>query len=123
VWALLSDASSWTGWGSWSEVFVEGGGEQRPGAVRVVVRKPFRVRERITDWEPERRMGYEVVEGMKVRGYRATVTLEPAADGGTTIRWHSTYEHAGPFTATVLRLAVRDTCKRLARAAGHAAAA
>jgi hypothetical protein len=117
VWALLADAPSWARWGSWSEVEVEGGGPQGPGAVRVLVRKPFRTRERITDWVPGRRLGYEVIGGLRVRGYRSTVALEPADGGGTVVRWRSTYEHAGPFTALLLRVAVRDACRRLAAAA------
>jgi hypothetical protein len=45
------------------------------------------------------------------------VTLEDAAGAGTVIRWRSEYDSAGLLTALVLRLAVRDSCKRLARAA------
>jgi hypothetical protein len=117
VWALLADASTWARWGSWSKVEVEGGGQQGPGSVRVLVRAPFRVHERITEWVPRERMAYELIDGMRVRGYRATVTLEDAAEGGAVVRWHSTYERADPFTALVLRLAVRAACKRLAKAA------
>lgn len=117
VWALLDDASRWAEWGSWSKVEIEGGGEQRPGAIRVLVRRPFRTRERITEWVPRERMAYEVLEGVRVRGYRATVTLEDAAQGGTVVRWRSTYDHAGLLTALMLRLAVRDACRRLAKAA------
>jgi hypothetical protein len=117
VWALLADASAWVRWGSWSKVEIEGGGPQGPGAVRVLVRAPFRVRERITEWVPGERMAYELVDGMRVRGYSAVVTLEEAAAGGAVVRWRSTYDRAGPFTALVLRLAVRDACKRLAKAA------
>jgi uncharacterized protein YndB with AHSA1/START domain len=117
VWTLLADASAWAQWGSWSEVDVEGGGPQGLGAERVLVRRPFRTRERITEWVPNERLGYEVLDGLRVRGYRSTVTLEDASQDGTTIRWVSTYEHAGPFTALLLRTAVKDACKRLARAA------
>jgi hypothetical protein len=113
----LGDASRWAEWGSWSKVEVEGGGDQRAGALRVLVNRPFRVRERITEWEPGERIGYELLEGMRVRGYRSTVTLEDAPGGGTVIRWRSVYEHAGPLTTLLLRLAVRDSCKRLAKAA------
>ena len=63
------------------------------------------------------RLGYEMVDGMHVRGYRATVALEATAGGGTTVRWRGTYERSDPFTALVLRLAIRDACKRLAKAA------
>ena len=117
VWAFLEDASRWAEWGSWSSVEVEGGGKQQPGAFRVLVNRPFRVRERITEWEPGERIGYELLEGMRVRGYRSTVTLEEAPGGGTLIRWRSVYDHAGPLTTLLLRLAVRDSCKRLANAA------
>ena len=117
VWALLADAPAWARWGSWSKVEIEGGGQQGPGSVRVLVRAPFRVRERITEWVPHERMAYELIDGMRVRGYRAAVTLEEAAEGGVVVRWRSTYDRAGPFTALVLRLAVRDACKRLAKAA------
>jgi len=117
VWELLADASSWTRWGSWSKVEVEGGGEQGQGAMRVLVKAPFRLRERITEWVPGERMAYELMDGMRVRGYRAVVTLEESADGGTVVRWRSSYDRAGPLTALILRLAVRDACRRLARAA------
>jgi Polyketide cyclase / dehydrase and lipid transport len=117
VWALLADASTWARWGSWSKVEVEGGGQQGPDAVRVLVRAPFRLRERITGWVPGKRMAYELLDGMRVRGYRAQVTLEEAVEGGTVVRWRSTYERAGPLTALMLRLAVRDACRRLAKAA------
>lgn len=117
VWRLLADASAWARWGSWSEVEVEGGGQQELGAVRVLVRRPFRTRERITEWMPGKRLGYDVIGGLRVRGYRGTVDLDDAPGGGTVIRWHSTYDQAGPFTALMLRLAVRDACRRLAKAA------
>jgi uncharacterized protein YndB with AHSA1/START domain len=117
VWALLADASTWARWGSWSKVEVEGGGQQGPGAVRVLVNAPFRVRERIAEWVPGERMAYELLDGMRARGYRAAVTLEEAAEGGAVVRWRSTYDHAGPLTALVLRLAVHDACRRLAKAA------
>jgi carbon monoxide dehydrogenase subunit G len=117
VWALLSDASTWSRWGGWSSVEIEGGEQQCQGAIRVLVRRPFHLRERITEWVPEQRMAYELLDGMRVQGYRAEVTLEEAASGGTVVRWRSTYQRAGPVTALILRLAVRDACKRLAKAA------
>ncbi len=118
VWALLEDESKWTQWGAWTESGVEGGAKHGPGVVRTLVKKPYRLRELVTDWVPNERMGYELLEGMKVQGYRATVSLEAAPQGGTVVRWRSTYEKAGPLTAAILRLAVRDACKRLAKAAG-----
>ena len=117
VWALLEDAARWAEWGSWSSVEVEGGGPQRVGAVRMLRKWPYRVRERITEWKPAERHSYELLEGMNVRGYRSTATVEDAHGGGAVIRWRSEYDRAGPLTALVLRLAVRDSCNRLAKAA------
>ena len=117
VWALLEKPESWAEWGSWSSVEVDGGGPQGVGVERTLVRRPYRVRERITEWEPGRRHSYELLEGMNARGYRSTVALDDAPGGGTVIHWRSEYESAGPLAALVLRAAVRDSCKRLAKAA------
>ena len=119
VWELLADASKWSDWGAWSEVEIEGGGPQQPGAIRRLVRRPYTLRERVTDWVRGERMGYEIVDGMRVRGYRATVTLEPAPGGGTVVRWRSTWEKAGPFTTLMLRIAIADACRRVAKAAAR----
>jgi hypothetical protein len=83
----------------------------------VRVKAPFRVRGRSTEWVPRERMAYELVDGMRVRGSRTVVTLEEASEGGEVVCWRSTYDRAGPFTALVLRRAVRDACTRLAKAA------
>ena len=123
VWALVADATTWARWGSWSKVEVEGGGPQVPGALRVLVTGPIRVRERITEVVPGEKLGYELLEGLRVRGYRSEITLEPAPGGGTVVRWRSTYEHAGPLTTLLLRLAVRESCRRLAKAASAQPAA
>ena len=117
VWALVADAGAWARWGAWSEATVEGGGELRPGAVRMLYARPFRVRERITEMVPEERLAYEMVDGMRVEGYTSEITLTPAADGGTTIRWRSQWEKANPIHGLVLHFAIRDACRRLAKAA------
>jgi hypothetical protein len=117
VWAQLADVSKWSRWGSWSEASVEGGGGQQVGAVRVLVRRPYRVRERITEWVPGERMAYEMIEGMNVDGYRSVVALEDAPEGGTVVRWTSTYDKAGLVAGLVLRMAIPDSAKRVAKAA------
>ncbi len=70
---------------------------------------PYRLRELVTDWVPHERTGYELLEGMAVQGYRATVTLEDAGGGGTVIRWRSTYERARPTSAFIQRLPNLDS--------------
>lgn len=119
VWSLLADARAWSDWGAWKRVEVEDGAEHGPGAVRVMQAPGFTVRERVTHWVPGERMEYEMLDGMKVTGYRASVTLDDGDGTGTRITWSASYEKAGPLTAGILRLAVRDACKRLAKAAGR----
>ena len=122
VWPHLADLSRWPEWGSWSEASVEGGGEHGEGAVRVLVTRPFwRVRERVTEFVPGERMAYELLEGMKVTGYRSTVTLELIGERYTLVRWRSEYEKASPMTAALLRLAIPSSCKSLAKAAERTA--
>lgn len=116
VWALLADEQAWTRWGSWSSAEIEGGGEHGPGAVRVLVARPFRVRERVTTWEPAARMGYELLEGMKLDGYRGEVTLTPDGEG-TTVRWRSTWDGGSRVHGFMVKLAIRDACRRVAKAA------
>jgi uncharacterized protein YndB with AHSA1/START domain len=117
VWQLLADESAWPRWGRWSSATIEGGGAHGLGAIRVLVQRPFTVRELITEWEPGERMTYALLDGMHARGYQASAILEDAPGGGTVVRWHSEYASADPITALLLRLAARDTVKRLARAA------
>ena len=117
VWRHLADVGEWTKWGSWSKSGVEGGGSQQLGAVRTLTRWPFNLREEITVWEPEKRMDYKLLSGMNVKGYNASVTLEPTGDGGTLVRWSSRYDKADPVTAMLLKMAIPDSAKRLAKAA------
>ena len=119
VWALLADQSAWARWGAWSEATVEGGGELRPGVVRELYARPFRVRERITEMEPERRLAYDMVDGMRIEGYSSLITLEPADGGGTLVRWRSQYEKGNPVHGLIVRFAIRDACRRVAKAASR----
>jgi hypothetical protein len=83
---LPARASTWARWGSWSRVEVEGGGRQGPGSVRVLVRAPFRVRERITEWVPHEQMAYELIDGMRVRatGRQSRPRRRPKAASSST---------------------------------------
>lgn len=115
VWERIADITTWSAWGPWSSVEIEGGGEHGPGAVRVLVKRPLRIRERVVGWEPEGYMAYELLDGMNVDGYRAEARLSDLPDGGTEVRWHSEYERAGMVAGRILKAAVRDVCKRVAR--------
>jgi uncharacterized protein YndB with AHSA1/START domain len=118
VWALLADVRTWPEWADFDEAEVETG--EGVGEVRSFRRGRTRTRERVTDFDPPRGLGYDFLSGLPIRDYHADVTLTPE-DGGTHIRWHSTFEAKVPGTGWLVRRKlqefVADTTERLARAA------
>ncbi|MGH2969855.1 MAG: SRPBCC family protein, partial [Solirubrobacteraceae bacterium] len=101
LFALLADAASWPEWSPLEELeSVEGEGSgqlrrYRTGRVHGV--------ERVTTFEPPERFGYELLEGLPVRDYRAQVTLAAAPAGGTDVRWRSAFEPKLPGTGWAIR--------------------
>jgi hypothetical protein len=123
IWPLLADTTTWSDWGKWSSAELLREGTPPPGGVHSVKRLrtfPVTTVEEVTVFEPERRLGYELREGMPLKGYRAEVTLTPV-DGGTEIRWHSEFEPKVPGTGGLYRRTLSsfmaDAVKRLAAAA------
>jgi uncharacterized protein YndB with AHSA1/START domain len=118
VWALLADVSTWPQWADFEEAKVESGSGL--GELRAFRRGRTRTRERVTVFEPSQRLGYDLVSGIPIRDYHADVTLTPE-NGGTHIRWHSTFSAKVPGTGWLIRRSlqrfVADTAERLARAA------
>lgn len=110
VYALLRDGATWPTWsplGSFE--LAEPGETEREGlgAVRVFRTKQpigeIASRERIVELIPNRRLSYVLVSGMPLRDYRADIDLTPTADGGTAIRWHSTFRAKIPGTGWLYR--------------------
>ena len=64
---------------------------------------------------------YVLESGLAVRDYRAVVMLGPTADGGTSIRWRSTFRAKVPGTGWIYRRQlgafIGDTVAGLAAAA------
>ncbi|HEX2805008.1 MAG TPA: SRPBCC family protein [Kineosporiaceae bacterium] len=124
VFRLLADGSSWPTWGAWTAFTLESPGAdapEGPGAVRVFTSRAWGrttvTRERVLEIVPDRRIGYQLLSGLPLRNYRAAVDLEPA-DGGTTIRWHATFDGATPGPAWLYRRAlsgfIADAARRVA---------
>jgi Polyketide cyclase / dehydrase and lipid transport len=59
-------------------------------------------REEIVELVTNRRFSYAQLSGLAIRGYRADVDLEPT-DGGTLIRWHSSFDPKVPGTGRLYR--------------------
>jgi hypothetical protein len=128
VWAILTDATGWTGWSPVDRAEVESGhelGEIRRFRVPLIGGLPWprlTSRERTTSYEPPRRWGYEMLSGVPgVRDYAAEVTLVPTPAGGTDIRWRVSLRPAvagtGGALQWILRRLYADTATGLARAA------
>lgn len=128
VWEVVADARGWSRWGAWRSSELEREGEPPPdglGSVKVLTsetRRPVVSREEVTVFEPPSRFGYRLLSsGLPLRDYDATITLAPAADGGTDITWRSQFNPKIPLTGGFFRRALRrfikDAAQRLAREA------
>jgi hypothetical protein len=131
VWKVVSDGSGWWRWGAWRETRLEREGSPPPdglGAIRVLVSeargptgRPVTSREQVTEYDPPSRFGYELLSGLPLRDYNASITLSDAAGGGTDIVWRSRFDAKLPLTGGLFRRALQrftdDAVKRLAREA------
>ena len=126
VYALLRDGASWPSWSPIGSFELERPAADEPeglGAVRIF-RTPRPVgqsesHEQIVELIPDRRFSYVLVSGLPIRDYRADVDLTPTDDGGTSIRWHSTFRGgavpgSGPFFRFVLGRFVAQVAQGLA---------
>jgi hypothetical protein len=105
VYALLRDGASWPEWSPLGSFELERAAEDEPegvGAIRVFRTGRITNREEIVELVPNRRFSYALLSGLAIRGYRADVDLEPA-DGGTLLRWHSSFDPKVPGTGWLYR--------------------
>ena len=126
VFALLADGAGWSAWAGplvarsrWYRTGTPAPGGV--GAIRELGLRPVLSREEIVEFAPPRRLAYTIVSGVPVRGYRATVELDPLPGGGTRITWRATftprYRHTGPLLRVLCRAAVSAVAHHLASAA------
>ncbi len=105
VYALLADGSTWPGWsplGSFELVEPGDGTPEGLGAVRLFTTGRIKSRERVVERRPGEVFAYELEAGLPLRDYRAVVTLTPI-EGGTSIRWRSTFRAKVPGTGWLYR--------------------
>ncbi|MEV0677923.1 SRPBCC family protein [Actinosynnema sp. NPDC050436] len=124
VYRLASDSSTWPDWSPVLRYERERAGDARGvGEVRVFHNRARRnpTREEVVELTPNRRVGYVLLSGLAIRGYRASIDLAPDG-GGTRIRWHSTFEPSVPGTGWFYRLVLRQVITQYAKGlAAHAA--
>lgn len=123
VYALLRDGASWPTWSPIGSFELERPAADEPeglGAVRIF-RTPLPIgqsesHEQIVELIPDRRFSYALISGLPIRDYRADVDLTPTDDGGTSIRWHSTFRGgAMPGSGTFYELVLGKFVTRVAR--------
>jgi hypothetical protein len=128
VYALLADGSTWPEWsplGSF-ELLAPGtpeeGAAEGVGAIRLFTTGRVKSRERVVERRPGEVFSYTLEKGLAIRDYTAVVTTTPT-DGGTLIRWHSTFRAKVPGSGWVYRRQLQafigECVDGLAAAAAH----
>jgi uncharacterized protein YndB with AHSA1/START domain len=80
VWAVLSAQKGMAAWAPIRAVALEREGDPPPdgiGAIRVLSRPPFEIREEITGADVPVRLAYRMLSGLPVRDYTGETTLTP----------------------------------------------
>lgn len=122
MWQLVARAEQWRTWTAFRSTSLEREGEPAPDGVGAIRRFGFASvgsREEVVAFEPPTHLGYVLLSGLPVQGYRSDVTLTPTAGGGTTIAWVSSFDARaidGWFWAGFLKLLLTDFTRRLAKA-------
>jgi hypothetical protein len=128
VYALLADIDTWTDWGTWEKTELEStapDGTGGVGAIRRLYSRSFGSvivsRERVAEAVPDKRIAYELLEGLPLVGYRGVVELEPHGQG-TKITWSSSFDGQTWFGGWFYRLFLGAFIWWTVRAVGRAAA-
>lgn len=129
VYALLADGATWPSWskiGSFELQQAAPDGGERVGAIRRFRTGRTVSVEEIVQAVPGRRFSYALVEGLPLTNYRADIDLTES-NGGTAIRWHSTFGAKRPGTGWFYRLVlgrfIRSCVRGLAQAAAGSSTA
>ena len=96
VWEVLSDHEGMVHWTNLHKVVRRRPGAPDPngvGAVRTLYGSSV-MEERITVFEPGKRLEYDVIKGAPGHQTHGTITLTPTSDGGTLVWWRV---HTRPY--------------------------
>jgi hypothetical protein len=116
LYPLLRDGASWPVWSPIDSFELRRPADDEPeglGAIRVFRTGRHTTVERIVELVQDRRLSYEQVSGLPLRGYRADIDLE--TDGDTTyIHWHSAFRPKVPGTGWLYARALTTFIRRCA---------
>ncbi|MEV4311855.1 SRPBCC family protein [Actinocrispum sp. NPDC049592] len=115
IYALLRDGSTWPTWGPLDRFVLEKAGTPEPesvGAIRNFHTGKYKMRERVAELVPDKRFSYELLSGLALRDYRANIDLTPV-DGGTDIRWHTTFRAKVPGMGWLYRRALQKITENM----------
>jgi hypothetical protein len=96
VWARLADLDNWDQWGPWTKTTSHDEVRTLVSERKRLSGKPYVMKERVTVMQPEERFEYDLLSGLPVRNYHATVALADAANGGTDITWSARFDAPWP---------------------------
>lgn len=116
VWAVLSAQNDMAAWAPIRAVALEREGNPPPdgiGAIRVLPRPPFKIREEITGVDAPVRLAYRMLSGLPVRDYTGETTLTQR-DGATDILWTVSMTARLPGLTFIVRRVIRDLVHGLA---------
>ena len=104
VWKKLSDLESWHEWGPWTKTTLDGDirtmvSERK----KLMTGKNYVMTEHVTALEAPGRFEYDLVSGLPIKNYHASVTLADAEGGGTDITWKATFNPPWPGTGGLWR--------------------
>ena len=117
VFAVLHDGAGWPAWSSFTGYeLVQRGVDGDPngvGAVRIFKTQVTASCEEIVELIPNRRLSYILRSGLPMANYRADVDVEAKPDGGTTVRWHSTFDPKVRGTGWFWRMFMKAVLSKL----------
>ena len=108
VYSLLAEGATWPTWSGIDSFELEQPGDdggESLNAIRAFHTGRTISRERLVELVPGRRLSYALLTGLPLNEYRADVDLTPS-EGGTAIRWHSTFFPKRRGTGWIYRLAL-----------------
>lgn len=119
VWARIVDGERWPELSPLESFKLEKHGDfhevgEGIGAIRVFGTGRIRSREEIVERVERRRFAYVLLSGLAIEDYRAEIDLTQTPDGGSHLRWRSTFAKGSvPGTGWLYKSGIRKSIEPL----------